>query len=247
MVVNRSLVNAARFVLEELLPPALRDSPLFLPVMYLAYGRDARRYITFRERVREMSEAEYASCYADLKPLMGETDLNRACEEAILADVVGQSVADIGCGRFHLIRRIAETHPAASCVGVDILPPAYSAGPANLGFREGWLGRLPFPDEAFDTVVCTHTLEHVPDLEGALADLRRIARRRLIIVVPREREYRYPFNLHVHFFPYLHTFLNRVKAPPGRHRARLLGRDIFYCEEMDQARLGREADDGIGS
>jgi len=233
MAVNRSLVNLARFVLEDLLPPVLRDSPLFLPIMYLAYGRDARRFMTFRERVREMPDAEYASYYAALSPLMGETDLNRACKKAILGDVIGESVADIGCGRFHLIRLIAEAHPAVSCVGVDILPPADPSGPVNLSFLEGWLGRLPFPDRTFDTVVCTHTLEHVPDLQGALADLRRITRRRLILVVPREREARYPLNLHVHFFPYLHTFLNRVKAPPGRYRARLLGRDIYYREDMD--------------
>ena len=34
-----------------------------------------------------------------------------------------------------------------------------------------------------------------------------MARRRLIIVVPQEREYRFTFNPHLHFFPYPHSFL----------------------------------------
>ena len=48
----------------------------------------------------------------------------------------------------------------------------------------------------------THTLEHVQRIDLALAELRRVAKHRLIIVVPKERPYRYSFNLHLHFFPY---------------------------------------------
>lgn len=237
MAIDRTTVNRVRYVLEELLPPALRDSALFLPLMYLAYGREARRYISFRERVGRMSDAEYAAYYAELTPLMARTDLSRACIEATLADLAGDRIADVGCGRGWLVRRIAGLRPSAQCVGIDIAPPPADDLPDNLSFVEGWLGRLPFADGAFDTVVCTHTLEHLPDLDAALRDLRRLARRRLIIVVPREREYRYSFNLHVHFFPYLHTFLNRIGAPPGRHRCRLIGRDIYYVEEADEVAL----------
>jgi len=234
MAIGRRTVNVVRYVLEDLLPPALRDSPLFRPLIHLAFGRDARRFIAFRERARTMSAEEYAWFYTRLKPVMGETDLNRACLDALLGDVTGDSVADIGCGRGFLIRRIAALHPQAGCLGVDIDPPQRREGdPANLAFEAGWLGRLPFDDGAFDTLVCSHTLEHVPDLAAALADLRRIARRRLIIVVPREREYRYAFNLHLHFFPYVHSFLNRIAPPEGRFECRLLGGDIYYREDRE--------------
>ncbi|HEX8621636.1 MAG TPA: class I SAM-dependent methyltransferase [Allosphingosinicella sp.] len=231
MKVGRRTVNAVRYMLEDLLPPALRDSPLFLPLMYLAWGRKAPQFIAFRDRVRTMGAEEYASFYAALRPISGECDLNRACIERILAEVEGPSVLDAGCGRGHLAALIARADPAATVVGADLAPPA-SPAEANLSFVEGWLGRLPFADKSFDTVVCTHTLEHVLDLEGAVADLRRIARRRLILVVPRERESRYPFNLHVHFFPYVHTFLNRIKAPEGRFECEVLQGDIYYREDM---------------
>jgi SAM-dependent methyltransferase len=231
MRIGRRAVNAVRYLLEDLLPPALRDSPLFLPLMYLAWGREARRFIAFRDRIRTMGREEYASFYGAFTPIQGECDLNRACIERILADIEGKTVLDAGCGRGHLAGLIAGADPATAVVGADIAPPA-GTSPPNLRFVEGWLGRLPFADKSFDTVLCTHTLEHILDIDLALADLRRIARLRLILVVPREREARYPFNLHVHFFPYIHTFLNRIKAPDGRFACEMLHGDIYYREDM---------------
>ena len=35
---------------------------------------------------------------------------------------------------------------------------------------------LPFDDGAFDTVICTHVIEHVLEYRQAIAELRRIAR-----------------------------------------------------------------------
>jgi SAM-dependent methyltransferase len=230
--IGRRAVNAVRYLLEDLLPPAVRDSPLFLPVMYLVWGRQARRFIGFRERIRTMGAEEYAGFYASITPIHGECDLNRACLERVLADVTGESVLDAGCGRGHLAGLIARGNPGARVVGADIAPPPSAAGPANLTFVEGWLGRLPFADRSFDTVACTHTLEHILDIDGAVADLRRLARRRLILVVPRERESKYPLNLHLHFFPYAHTFLNRVGAPDGRFACEILQGDIYYREDM---------------
>jgi SAM-dependent methyltransferase len=33
---------------------------------------------------------------------------------------------------------------------------------------------LPFPTTAFDTIICTHVLEHVPDDVAAMSELRRV-------------------------------------------------------------------------
>jgi SAM-dependent methyltransferase len=45
---------------------------------------------------------------------------------------------------------------------------------------------LPFADGEFDVVLCSETLEHVPDIEGATRELLRIARRAVVITVPHE-------------------------------------------------------------
>ena len=95
------------------------------------------------------------------------------------------------------------------------------------------LKTLPFRDGEFDTVVCTHVIEHVLDYKKAIAELRRVSRKRLIIVVPREREYLYTFNPHFNFFPYTHSFLRAMHPVPSTYVCEDVGRDIFYSEDRD--------------
>jgi len=102
----------------------------------------------------------------------------------------------------------------------------------GIEFVSGWVENLPFPDKSFDTVICTHVIEHILDYRDAIAELRRIARRRLIIVVPREREGIYTFNPHFNFFPYTHSFLRAMIPVPKRHVCVTLGRDIYYREDV---------------
>jgi ubiquinone/menaquinone biosynthesis C-methylase UbiE len=107
------------------------------------------------------------------------------------------SFCDIGCGTGALlihVRREARA-PIAELVGIDMIEPEQPIG-NGIRFVCGWVENLPFADKSFDTVVCTHVIEHILDLRRAIAELRRIARRRLIIVVPREREGIYTFNPH---------------------------------------------------
>jgi SAM-dependent methyltransferase len=50
-------------------------------------------------------------------------------------------------------------------------------------FRAGRLESLPFPDGAFDLVVCALALAHCPDLRAPIAELARVLRRggRLVV------------------------------------------------------------------
>ena len=58
-------------------------------------------------------------------------------------------------------------------------------------YRLGSLYALPFSDNSFDTVVCSQVLEHVDDVETAMAELKRVARRFVVITVPREPYFKF--------------------------------------------------------
>ena len=49
---------------------------------------------------------------------------------------------------------------------------------------------LPFENDRFGLVVCSHVLEHIPDEAAALAELRRVCspRGRVLVMVPRDPE-----------------------------------------------------------
>ena len=83
-------------------------------------------------------------------------------------------------------------------------------------------------------MICTHVIEHILDYRAAIAELRRIAKQRLIIVVPREREGIYTFNPHFNFFPVQRTAFLRAMIPvPRTILMRIdVGRDIYYSEKI---------------
>lgn len=100
---------------------------------------------------------------------------------------------DVGCGAGRVAVAIAQT--GRSVTATDISEEALKharlaaeeAG-VDMEFVHAPMERLPFPDRAFDTVVTTHTLEHVKDLEVAAAELCRVAGRQVVVLVPREDE-----------------------------------------------------------
>lgn len=231
---NREMTNRIRFVLEDLLPPAVRDSGLFRAVASMAWGDHIGRLAEFRARAPFLTAEEYETLYRDHPRVHEGTDNSEACIRRIVADVAGDSVCDVGCGTGALLKRIRDARPEAKrLVGVDFVVEDAASIP-GVEYVAARIEKLPFEDGAFDTVVCTHVIEHVLEYREAIAELRRIARRRLIIVVPREREYRYSFNPHFNFFPYTHSFLRAAHPVPDRHVCVDIGRDIYYCEDRGQ-------------
>lgn len=230
---RRETVNRIRFVLEELFPPILRDSFLFRWLFRAAWGGHVDELARFRQRAPELSDEEYRKLYEEHPRVQDLTDNSRACIDRIRADVVGATVCDVGCGTGHLLSTVCKGRAGQfeRLVGVEIVVP--ERGEAGIEFVEAPVERLPFSDGEFDTVICTHVLEHILDLPAALRELRRVCSRRLIVVVPREREYLYTFNPHFHFFPYRHSFLRHMIPLPDRYRCEDVGRDIYYVEERN--------------
>jgi ubiquinone/menaquinone biosynthesis C-methylase UbiE len=92
--------------------------------------------------------------------------LRRGCRPAAL-DV---NVADLRYARYLLAHESRERHAAAAGQGAE--PDAYP--PLPFVVLRGDAERLPFPDGAFDRVLCSEVLEHVASPERAAAELARV-------------------------------------------------------------------------
>jgi len=232
---NREATNRIRFVLEELLPPILRDSAPMRWLFRRYWGGLIDEIERFRASGHHVTEQEYAAIYTALPRIHDETDLSSDCVDRILKDLHGDSVLDVGCGTGVLLKRIRDEVGAGGVklVGTDFqIDPEATKSLSAVEFRECHVEALEFADNAFDTVICTHVLEHILDVRAAVAELRRVCRKRLLIVVPKEREYHFTFNPHLHFFPYRHSFLRHMLPVPDDVVCEQIGRDFYYVESM---------------
>jgi 2-polyprenyl-3-methyl-5-hydroxy-6-metoxy-1,4-benzoquinol methylase len=102
-----------------------------------------------------------------------------------------ESVLDVGCGEGVLTLRLADRLGEGRIVGIDLDDPGLRAEwrkrtRPNLEFRAEEATRLSFGDGEFDMAAAIEVLEHVPEPHATLAEMARVARRWLLVSVPRE-------------------------------------------------------------
>lgn len=102
-----------------------------------------------------------------------------------------ESVLDVGCGEGVLTSRWAERLGDGRVIGIDLDDPKLRAEwerrrRPNLEFRAEEATSLSFGDDEFDLATAIEVLEHVPQQEATLAEMARVARRYLLVSVPRE-------------------------------------------------------------
>ncbi len=228
---NRRLTNAIRFVMDELIPPFIRDSKVFMYPFYLfAYrGKNIKEVMQFKTKVYTYSPEEYTDFYNGLNTISRNraTDLNQACIDFILdkIDPTAKSLVDIGCGGGYLLNKIHKRHPSIALTGFDLKEPEKHE---VFDFVHGNVERLPFEDHSIDVVVCCHTVEHLIKLDLCISELIRITRKQLFIVTPCQRYFYYTLDEHVNFFPQKESLTSKIPLTE------------FTCEKLqgDWAYLG---------
>jgi SAM-dependent methyltransferase len=115
-------------------------------------------------------------------------DARRLEEMAVsIAEVIPDREArlvDVGCANGGLLKELRKLGYSRLC-GIDPSPACVQAAKA-LGIAEGFIGTLSdLPPDAgeFDGVILSHVLEHVQDLQQAVAGIRRLTRPEGVVYV----------------------------------------------------------------
>ncbi|MFA5853690.1 MAG: class I SAM-dependent methyltransferase [Patescibacteria group bacterium] len=103
----------------------------------------------------------------------------------------GETVLDAGCGEGVLSWYLAER--GAKVTAMDISKPNVENARKFLekkGVQDrvtvllGDAENLPFPDASFDWVISSHVLEHLPDFDKGLSEIRRVTKKKAIVALP---------------------------------------------------------------
>ena len=125
-----------------------------------------------------------ASYDTDGNPLVA---MEEPLVDQLLGDVRGLAVLDVGCGTGrHSVRLAAK---GAIVDALDFSPAMLEqarlkAGAARINFQQHDLAeRLPFAEATFDRVICGLVIDHIADLAGLFAEMRRVCRPSGCVVV----------------------------------------------------------------
>lgn len=101
---------------------------------------------------------------------------------AVLAEIQGRRILDVGCGFGRLTLDVAEHCPDSNVFGIDLLDSlteqakmnAAVLGISNVEFKTASVYALPFEDGSFETVFSFFMLHHLDDIPRGLKEIRRM-------------------------------------------------------------------------
>jgi len=118
---------------------------------------------------------------------------------AILREIKGERVLDIGSGFGNLTLEIAKNNPDSKVYGIDLHDSltgqakmnAEVLGVTNVEFRTGSAYALPFESNSVDAATCFFMLHHLEDMKLALLEIKRVLKKGglLIAVEPLEHHH----------------------------------------------------------
>lgn len=97
-----------------------------------------------------------------------------------------QSVLDVGARDGYFSRLLAKHFTQVTAL--DLQRPTFEI--PRVVAVAGDVTKLDFPPDSFDCIFCAEVLEHVPDLQRACNEIKRVARHEIIIGVPFKQDVR---------------------------------------------------------
>ena len=141
--------------------------------------------------VRRTFEEEYDRRYGKKvgAGLYTETDWRRVNWVINQVPDECRSVLDVGAGPGALLNSLSLSDRFDEVVGIDLRKYSKFVEVADrIDLREMDVTSMSFENKQFDCVICMEVIEHLPDekVDAAIAELRRVTRRRLIMSLPFE-------------------------------------------------------------
>ncbi len=160
--------------------------------------------VDFKRKAVSMTDDQFKKAYEDLVP-MRNTDNTQDTIDFVFKEIVGEEILEVGCGNGDISIECAKRgyKVAASDIAegnLDLIKLKSADQKIEFSTVVANIEALPFRDKSFDTTICLHTLEHVRNLHAAVSELKRVSRKRLIVIVPRQKFFRYTPDYHLNFF-----------------------------------------------
>ena len=100
-----------------------------------------------------------------------------------------ESVLDAGCGEGFTLAKLKKASIGQKLEGIEYMDEAIEIGKKinpEIVIKKGDIYKLPYKDNSFDLVLCTEVLEHLDDPGKAINELKRVAKKYVVLTVPNE-------------------------------------------------------------
>lgn len=98
-------------------------------------------------------------------------------------NVADGRVLDVGCGTGQFASRVLAHYPNTQVWGLDLCPGMLGqarqrvhAADGRFHLVQGDSEHLPFADDSFDAITCSHSFHHYPDQGRVVAEMHRVLR-----------------------------------------------------------------------
>lgn len=160
--------------------------------------------IDFKRKVFYMTENDFVSAYEKLSP-MRNTDNTFLTNDFVIKNLIGNKILEVGSGNGDMAIKCAKIGKdvVASDIAsenIKIIQKKAIKERLNIEIKQFNMELIPYPDNFFETTICLHTLEHIKNCSLAINELKRVTSKRLIIVVPKQRFFKYTSDYHINFW-----------------------------------------------
>ncbi len=100
-----------------------------------------------------------------------------------------QSILDVGAGEGFTLEKLRQNKIGKKLEGIEYMDEAIELGKKTnpqVKIKKGDIYKLPYKDNAFELLICTEVLEHLEDPKLAVAEMKRVTSKYLILSVPNE-------------------------------------------------------------